>query len=74
MQRADLQATSSRRGLRLRGRWDLLGLLVLLLAALPPEHLVPQTLTLVSNPGYMHDDWHLDSAFKASQDIWLGRD
>jgi hypothetical protein len=74
MQRADLQATSSWRGLRLRCRWDLLGLLVLLLAALPPELLVPKTLTVISNPGYMDDDWHLDSAFKASRDIWFGRD
>jgi hypothetical protein len=74
MQRDNVQATSSRRGLRLGGRWDLLGLLVLLLAALPPQLLLPKTLTLISNPGYMDDDWHLDSAFKASQGIWLGRD
>lgn len=74
MQRAAVQATSTRRRLRFSGRWDLLGLLVLLLAALPPEVLLPKTLTLVSNPGYMDDDWHLDEAYKASQGIWLGRD
>ncbi len=74
MQRAALQATSSRRRSRFRRRWDLLGLLVLLLAALPPELLRPKILTLIPNPGYMDDDWRLDSAFKASQGIWLGRD
>ena len=74
MRCAALHATSSRRGLWLCGRWDLLGLLVLLLAALPPELLLPKTLTLIANPGYMDDDWRLDEAFKASQGIWLGRD
>ena len=77
MQCAALQATSLRRRSRFSsfsGRWDLLGLLLLLLAALPPELLLPKTLTLISNPGYMDDDWHLDEAFKASQGIWLGRD
>lgn len=74
MQCAELQATSTRRRLRFSGRWDLLGLLLLLLAALPPELFLPKTLTLISNPGYMDDDWHLDSAFKASRGIWLGRD
>lgn len=73
MQCAALQATSTRRRSWLSRRWDVLGLLVLLLAALPPELLLPKTLTLVSNPGYMDDDWHLDEAFKASQGIWLGR-
>lgn len=74
MQCAELQATSSRRRARVFVRWDIVGLLVLLLGALPPELLLPKTLTLISNPGYMDDDWHLDSAFKASQGIWLGRD
>ena len=31
-------------------------------------------LTVIPNPGFIDDNWHLDAAFKASRGIWIGRD
>ncbi len=60
--------------LRLRKHWDILGVLLLVLASIPAAWVLPKTLVLVPSPGFMDDDWRLDSAFKASRGIWIGRD
>jgi hypothetical protein len=60
--------------LRLRRHWDLLGVVLLVLAAVPAAWVFPKTLVLVPRSGYMDDDWHLDEVFKASRGIWIGRD
>src|ERR1022692_3643473 len=58
----------------LRRRWDLLGIVLLVLASIPAAWVLPKTLVLVPNPGYLDDEWRLDAAFKASRGIWIGRD
>ena len=59
---------------RLRKHWDILGVLLLVLASIPAAWVLPKTLVLVPSPGFMDDDWRLDAAFKASRGIWIGRD
>jgi hypothetical protein len=58
----------------LERHWDFLGVLLLVLLAIPAAWVLPRTLVLVASPGFMDDDWHLDAAFKASRGIWIGRD
>ncbi|MGC2108775.1 MAG: hypothetical protein WA655_04615, partial [Candidatus Korobacteraceae bacterium] len=58
----------------LRRHWDVIGVLLLVIAAIPAAWVLPKTLVLVPSPGFMDDDWHLDAAFKASRGIWIGRD
>jgi hypothetical protein len=60
--------------LRLRKNWDVFGVFLLVLSAIPAALVLPKTLVLVARPGYMDDDWHLDEVFKASHGIWIGRD
>ncbi len=54
--------------------WDVLGVLLLMLASFPTAWLAPRTVTLVPNYGLIDDNWHLDASFKALRGIWVGRD
>lgn len=54
--------------------WDFLAVLLIVLASTPAAWLSPRTLTVIPNPGFIDDNWHLDAAFKASRGIWIGRD
>jgi hypothetical protein len=58
----------------LRSYWDLLAVLLLVLASFPTVWLSHRTVTLVPNLGLIDDNWHLDSSFKALRGIWIGRD
>jgi hypothetical protein len=54
--------------------WDLLALLLLVLASFPVECLSPRMLFLSPGPNLVDDSWLLDTSFKASRDLWFGRD
>ena len=54
--------------------WDLLALIVLVLASMPAAILSPHTLVIISRPGIVDDNWHLDLGMKASLGLWVGRD
>jgi hypothetical protein len=54
--------------------WDLVSVVLLMLAATPPIFLWRRALTVVANPNLLDDSWVLDTSFKASRGIWLGRD
>ena len=60
---------------RLRRHWDLLAVLLLVLASMPTGWFSPQTL-VVSGTGInlIDESWILDTSFKASRGIWFGRD
>jgi hypothetical protein len=49
-------------------------LIVLLLAAIPPVLVRHHSLTTVSSLNLIDDSWILDTSYKASGAIWLGRD
>jgi hypothetical protein len=60
---------------RLRRHWDLLAVILLMLGALPTFWLSPRTLNASPTEINLIDDsWILDTAFKASRGLWLGRD
>src|SRR5271157_784230 len=70
-----LQSVSQRRPFRLRRDWDLLAVLLLVLASMPAGWFSPQTLVVSSTEINLIDDsWLLDTSFKASRGIWFGRD
>jgi len=54
--------------------WDLLALLLLLLASMPAVWLSPRSLVVVRDTSLIDDNWHLDEVFKLSRGIWVGRD
>ncbi len=54
--------------------WDVLAVLLLVLASFPTVWLAQRTVTRVPNLGLIDDNWHLDSTFKALRGIWIGRD
>jgi hypothetical protein len=60
---------------RVRKRWDVLAVVLLVLASLPVQWLLPGTL-FVSPAGInlIDDSWHLDTSFKAARGVWFGRD
>jgi len=59
----------------LRKRWDMLALILLLLASLPVQWFFPGTLFYTGPALNLIDDsWHLDTSFKASRGLWFGRD
>ena len=64
------------RGLsRLRRHWDLLAVALLMLGALPTLWLSPRTVNVSPTEINLIDDsWILDTSFKASRGLWLGRD
>lgn len=53
--------------------WDLLAVVLLVLASFPVEWLSPRMLVLVG-PSNDIADWLLDTSFKASRGLWFGRD
>jgi hypothetical protein len=59
---------------RLTGHWDLVVLLLLVLASVPPVWLSPQALVVVRDTSLIDDNWHLDEIFKLSRGVWIGRD
>jgi hypothetical protein len=60
---------------RLRKRWDVLAVVLLVLASLPVQWLLPGTLYLSpAGINLIDDSWHLDTSFKASRGLWFGRD
>jgi hypothetical protein len=55
--------------------WDLLALLLLVLASFPVEWLSPRMLVVVDPTiEIVGDSWHLDTSFKAARGLWFGRD
>src|ERR1039457_6477448 len=59
---------------RLRRYWDILAVLLLILASLPPTFLSPRSLLLIRYPNLVDGSWILDTSFKASRGVWFGRD
>jgi hypothetical protein len=58
----------------LRGHWDFLAVLLLMVATLPVTWLSPRALIVVAHPGTFDDHWVLDTPFKTSHGVWFGRD
>src|SRR5271157_2622455 len=69
-----LQSVSQRPISRLGRHWDLLALLLLVLASSPAVWLSPRSLVVVRDTSLIDDNWHLDEVFKLSRRIWIGRD
>ena len=55
-------------------QWDLLVLLLLVLASMPAVWLSPRALVVVRDTSLIDDNWHLDEVFKLSRGIWIGHD
>ena len=72
--RSQVSTTKNRGTTRLRRYWDVLAVLLFVLASFPAVWLSHRAVTLVPNLGLIDDNWHLDSAFKALRGIWIGRD
>ena len=53
---------------------DFLAVVLIVVASMPAAWLSPRTVVVVTNPGFIDDNWHLDAVFKASRGIWIGRD
>src|SRR5208337_2393876 len=68
------QSASSQSRSWLTKHWDLLALLLLVLATMPAVLLSPRMLVVVRDTSLIDDNWHLDAASKASRGIWIGRD
>jgi len=58
----------------LAGHWDLLVLLLFVLASIDPVWLSPRVPSVVHAFSVIDDSWHLDEVFKLSHGIWVGRD
>jgi hypothetical protein len=54
--------------------WDLLALVLLVLASIPAVWLSPRSLVVVRDTSLIDDNWHLDEVFKLSRGIWVGRE
>ena len=67
-------SVSSRTRSWLTRHWDLVVLLLLVLASVPPVWLSPRALVVVRDTSLIDDNWHLDEIFKLSRGIWVGRD
>jgi hypothetical protein len=60
---------------RLQNRWDVLAVVLLVLASLPVQWLLPGTLFYAGpDINLIDESWHLDTNFKASRGLWFGRD
>src|SRR5271166_4126342 len=68
------QSVSSQPRSWLTRHWDLLALLLLVLASMPGVWLSPRALVVVRDTSLIDDNWHLDEVFKLSCGIWVGRD
>jgi hypothetical protein len=58
----------------LRRNWDLLALILLVLASFPAEWFSPRTLAVSAGTNLIDDSWLLDTSFKAASGLWFGRD
>ncbi len=65
---------SERRRSWLAGHWDLLVLLLFVIASIDPVWLSPRVPSVVREPSLTDDSWHLDEVFKLSRGIWVGRE
>jgi len=68
------QSVSQRSLSRPARHWDLLVVLLLMLASMPAAWLSPRALVVVRDTSLIDDNWHLDEVFKLSHGIWIGRD
>ena len=59
---------------RLSRHWDVLGVLLLVLASLPLAWLSPQTAVPIQHPGTFDDHWVLDAVYKVTHGVYFGRD
>jgi hypothetical protein len=59
---------------RFQRNWDLLAVLLLVLASMPATFLSSRTLHISWQPGLFDASWLLDTVFKASRGLWSGRD
>ena len=73
-QRSRVSAAARRQFPWLKNYWDLLAVMLLVLASFPTVWLTQRAVTLVPNYGLIDDHWHLDSTFKALRGICIGRD
>jgi len=71
--RSSPNSRSASRSLLVR-HCDLVVLLLLVLASVPPVWLSSRALVVVRDTSLIDDNWHLDEVFKLSRDIWVGRD
>jgi hypothetical protein len=71
---AEAQTAGRRPIERLEPYSDFLAVLLIVVASIPAAWLSPHTVTVIPNPGFIDDNWHLDAVFKASRGIWIGRD
>ncbi len=69
-----LPAASPRPFARLVQHWDVLGVLLLMLASLPLAWISPHTVVPIGHPGAFDDHWVLDAVYKVSRGIYFGRD
>jgi len=68
------QAGKAQAKSRMQRNWDVLAVVLLVLASFPTVWLKHQVVTQVPNYGLIDDNWELDSTFKALHGIWIGRD
>jgi len=54
--------------------WDVLAVLLLMLASLPLAWLSPQTLVAIQHPGTFDDHWVLDAVYKVTHGIYFASD
>jgi hypothetical protein len=54
--------------------WDVLTAILLILASVPPALFAKRAVIVVGSPNLLDDSWVLDTAFKVSRGVWLGRD
>ncbi len=59
---------------RLARHWDLLVVLLLVVASLPLAWLSPGTLVIIQHPGTFDDHWVLDAVYKVTHGIYFARD
>ncbi len=52
--------------------WDVLAVLLLMLASLPLAWVSPQTLVTIQHPGTFDDHWVLDAVYKVTHGIYFG--
>lgn len=59
---------------RIARHWDLLVVLLLIVASLPLAWLSPGTLVVIQHPGAFDDHWVLDAVYKVTHGIYFAKD
>jgi hypothetical protein len=54
--------------------WDVLIAILLILISVPPALFQRNAVAVIPSPNLLDDSWVLDTAYKASRGVWLGRD